>query len=313
MGTQHPFSHHALSEEMHPSQRYAQHRQVVPDQRRNVEVDMVKLKAALIPDVTPFRIFLFASWLFGLFLMNYASAPYTPPDDDIFRYDELQAKADTMTEAQEAERAYVHAYHEMNNANGWFLGAEGKRVLALRTADFEKKKAIYMKLNAERQSLRQEANSVVGIWSQYGLDATRKGFWEAYEKGKDFAKRMTWWDAMFLAIGGGGRDRDTHVLVIILQFVLRIAMNFTLGFIYSFFNFSYNLFYIIADFAPDPASAVTYYFLGVLAAFSMVMSVIIAMYGTIATVVIGGGYALAQNAALEEQRRRELGGRAHRD
>jgi len=247
--------------------------------------------------------------------MNYAPAPYTPPDADVFRYEELQAEADTMVEAQNAEREMYIAYREMNDANGWFMGAEGRQQLAIKTRIFEEKKALYTKHNARRQEVRTEANKVVTIWSKYGLQATRDGFWKAFEKGKEFAKSMTWWDVMFAGFSGS-RDREASFVVIILQWVLRVAMNFTIGFIYSFFNFGYNLFYIIADFAPDPASAFMYYVLAILAAFSMVMSVIIAMYGTIATVVVGGAYAVVSNQALEggaQGQRQRLNQRQHYD
>ena len=77
-------------------------------------------------------------------------------------------------------------------------------------------------------------------------------------QGKDFAKSMTWWDVMFAGFGGRG-SRDESALVLLLQWVLRIAMNFTIGFIYSLVSFLIGLFWIIADFSPNPASAMGFY------------------------------------------------------
>lgn len=266
-----------------------------------MDIDAAKLREALIPDITPFRIGLFATWIIGILMMNNAPAPYTPPPEDLDRYDGLQARADTMVMAIEAEKRFYAANHAMNQAKGFFYNDatyESKR------RNFEEAKAVYTRENAKRQALRDEANKLVGIWSPYGLDATRQGFWNAYEKGKEFAKSMTWWDVMFAGFGGRG-SRDESAVVLILQWVLRIAMNFTIGFIYSLVSFLFNLFWIIADFAPNPASAALFYACGFIAATSMVASILIAMYGTIATVVVGGAYVAQQQSLEGAQARRE--------
>jgi len=200
-----------------------------------------------------------------------------------------------MHSAIKAEKNFFHAYHQMSAAKGMLWNDptfESKNRIYLQA------KEVYERENAVRQGLRREANQLVGIWSEYGLQAARQGFWDAYERGKAFAKQMTWWDVIFAGFGGRG-SRDESAIVLILQWVLRIAMNFTLGFFYSFISFAYNLFWIIADFAPNTASAVTFYGLAVLAAGSIVVSILVAMYGTIATVVIGGVYYAEKNARLE--------------
>lgn len=252
--------------------------------RPQTEIDPAKIRQMLIPDITPFRIGLFCAWALGIFMMNNAPAPYKPPLEDLDRYDELQARADTMIVAIEAEKQYWAAYSQMEAARGFFYNDptyEGKK------RHFQEREAVYLRENAKRQALRDEANKIVGIWSEYGLEATRQGFWKAYEKGKQFAKSMTWWDVMFTAFGASGRGgRDENLVVYLLQWVLRIAMNFTIGFLYSLVSFLINLFWIIADFSPDPTSAVAFYLCGFVAATAMVVSVLVAMYGTIATVVI---------------------------
>lgn len=259
------------------------------------EINPAEIRKMLIPDITPFRIGLFCTWVLGIFMMNNAPAPYKPPLEDLDRYDQLQAQADTMIVAIEAEKAYWAAHSQMNAATGFFYNDptyESKRRL------FLEREAVYKHENAKRQALRDEANQLVGIWSEYGLEATRQGFWNAYEKGKQFAKSMTWWDVMFSAFSGRG-GRDENMVAIMLQWVLRILMNFTIGFFYSLISFLINLFWIIADFSPNPASAITFYMCGFVAACAMVGSILIAMYGTVATVVLGRAYVAAQNQQIE--------------
>merc|ERR1711912_133812 len=138
------------------------------------------------------------------------------------------------------------ASQQMNAAKGFLWNDptyESKRRVFLAAQDK------YRHENGKRQALRDEANQIVGIWSEYGLAAARQGFWDAYEKGKQFAKSMTWWDVIFAGFGGRG-SRDESALVLLFQWVLRIAMNFTIGFFYSFVSFAVNLFWIIADFSP---------------------------------------------------------------
>jgi len=268
--------------------------------RRQVDFDPEEIRKYMIPDITPFRVGLIVTWVLGIFMMNNAPAPYKPPPEDLMRYDELQAQADTMRSAIEAEHAMHHAHQQMYAAKGWFSNdptyPSKKRI-------FDEAMAVYQRENAKRQQLRLEARRTVGIWSSYGLDAARQGFWDAYERGKQFAKSMTWWDVL---LGAGRGSRDESLVITLLSWVLRIAMNFTLGFIYSLVSFLWGLFSIVADFSPDPASAVTFYVLAAIAATSIVATVIFVMYGTIATVVIGGAYVAANNQRLEGAQRERL-------
>ena len=208
-----------------------------------------------VPDITPFRIGLVVLWVCGILIMNNAPAPYQPPLEDLDRYDQLTAQADTMRTAIEAEQTYWIAHRNMQQASGFFYNDptyESKRRVYAQAED------VYLRENAKRLALRKEANALVGIWSQYGFEAARSGFWAAYEKGKSFAKSMTWWDVMFAGFGGRG-SRDESAAVLLLQWVLRIAMNFTIGFLYSLFSFLVGLFWIVADFSPNPASALGFY------------------------------------------------------
>jgi len=275
------------------------------EQRLDIKPD--ELRKMLTPDITPFRIVLFLTWILGIFMMNNAPAPYAPPLEDLDRYDELHARADTMTDAIRAEKHFYQAYHAMSQSKGFFYNDP---TFESKNREYERTKAIYQHENAKREALRKEANQLVGIWSEYGLKAARQGFWDAYEKGKAFAKSMTWWDVIFAGFGGRG-SRDESAVVLILQWVLRIAMNFTIGFFYSFVSFVFNLFWIIADFSPNPASAATFWCLGFIAAGSIVASILIAMYGTIAAVVVGGAYVAVQNQAVEGGRQGERGRLPH--
>ena len=103
----------------------------------------------------------------------------------------------------------------------------------------------------ERNALESEAKAAVGLWSQYGVDEVRERFWKAYESGKDFAKRMTWWDVMF---GVGGRNRDEELLGTLLRWLGQIMMNFTVGLVSALFSFGFALVSstLLAAVTPQP-------------------------------------------------------------
>ena len=80
------------------------------------------------------------------------------------------------------------------------------------------------------------AQAAVGLWSQYGVDEVRDRFLKAYQDGKDFAKRMTFWDFMF---GVGGRDEEAYVTL--LRWLGQIMLNFTVGLCSALVSFGFSL------------------------------------------------------------------------
>ena len=43
-----------------------------------------------------------------------------------------------------------------------------------------------------------DAKSNVGVFSSFGVEEARDMFWRRFSDGKQFAKRQTMWDAMFM-------------------------------------------------------------------------------------------------------------------
>lgn len=51
---------------------------------------------------------------------------------------------------------------------------------------------------SEEQRIIADAKSNVGIFSSFGVEEARDMFWRRFSDGKNFAKRQTMWDAMFM-------------------------------------------------------------------------------------------------------------------
>merc|ERR1719152_469640 len=141
----------------------------------------------------------------------------------------------------------------------------------------------------ERDAITSEAKAAVGIRSQYGVDEVKDRFWKAYQSGKDFAKRMTFWDVM---LGAGGRNRDEELLGTILRWLGQIMMNFTIGLVSALFSFMFSLVSMIWEYKTSYLSGILFFAVAMSAASAMVATFVGGMYATAA----GGVYMLIQNA-----------------
>ena len=51
-------------------------------------------------------------------------------------------------------------------------------------------------LDKEAQRKFSDAKAELGLWSDAGIGEGRKLFWNAFERGKVFGRRQTFWDAL---------------------------------------------------------------------------------------------------------------------
>lgn len=170
---------------------------------------------------------------------------------------------------------------------------------------------IRIKLNTlkqKRDSVLLEGKQAVGAWSVYGIQDLRSAFWQAWEDGKEAARRMTMLDAMFIGIGtmtGNQSDRDNSFLVTLLRILFQFVANLTVGLFTSLVVFIVEAWYIISSYGPSFISRIALFALTIAASGSVVTTAI----GGIVGATVGGVYWLAHNAqrqALQESRNRRL-------
>ena len=93
----------------------------------------------------------------------------------------------------------------------------------------------------------------------------------------------------------------------ILRVLFQILINFSLGLIFALAIFVIGLWSLIQNYQPNPIVAVAFFLCAALAAFSFVVSYLLAIYG----VVAGGLYGVAKlaetnnRARLQQQRRQQ--------
>ena len=254
-------------------------------------------------------------WVFGIIVMLLLAAPYAPSMKEERRYRKYMNKAELVEGMVEAEAQMARANAEVYNAKVWFWRFRSdhrrnvERAMGRQSATRAELKGKY----DERDALRTKAKEQVGIWSHYGFKEVRDLFWSCWESGKAFAKRMTFYDVLF---GAMGRGRDEHILGTILKIVMQMIMNFTLGLCGALVGFTYYLWGVVESYNGDLASSGAFFLLFLLAGISVVAAFLSAMVG-----LAGGSVYMmartamkntqlrdAQRKAYLENRRRQGGG-----
>ena len=140
----------------------------------------------------------------------------------------------------------------------------------------------------ERDALMSDAKASVGVWSAYGVEEVRGLFWDAYQSGKDFAKRMTWWDVL---LGGVGR-RDEELWATLLRWLGQVMMNFTIGLFSALVSFAFSLVSMLWAYKASYLSGLLFFAVAMSGATAMVGLFVGGMYAT----AVGGVYVLAKSA-----------------
>ena len=118
---------------------------------------------------------------------------------------------------------------------------------------------------------------------------------------------VPWVLLAFLSIHAFLTNQHAGVCVRVL---MQVLINFTMGLIMALMIFIFGLWSIIRSYQPSPIVAVAFFLCAACAAFSFVISYLLAIYGAAA----GGLYGVAklaetnQRARLQEQQRRQYVG-----
>ena len=78
----------------------------------------------------------------------------------------------------------------------WRFKPQVRNKVYVKKAKSAKLKWKYEKLDKEAQQKFSDAKAELGLWSDAGVGEGRKLFWSAFERGKVFGRRQTFWDAL---------------------------------------------------------------------------------------------------------------------
>ena len=263
-------------------------------------------------------------WALGLYVLFVARAPYTPTPMEEQTYSELMQQAIFSEDMREAQQDRMAAQRKLDEVHvwGWRWRAPYNELVPPRQQNVDVAESRLRAALRERDALVSDAKASVGLWSSYGVDEVRERFWKAYQEGKDFAKRMTFWDVM---LGAGGRNRDEELLGTMLRWAGQIMMNFTVGarhhvlarapapfdaarppcslrlcaacvpagLFSALISFMFSLVSMIWEYKTSYLSGLLFFFVAMSGASAMVATFVGGMYATAA----GGFYALIQSSA----------------
>jgi len=258
--------------------------------------DEVAIIGRLLPSPGPKTYGFLMWWVLGLYALFYAVAPYQPTIEEEQRYSELMGQAHFSESMRAAQGQLFEAQRGLDEVHvwGWRWRPPYDRLVPEAKRRVMEARQFFDAESRARDELISEAKGSVGLWSPYGVKEVRKRFWDAYQSGKDFAKRMTWWDVL---LGGVGR-RDEEAWVTMMRWIGQIMMNFTVGLLSALVSFCFSLLAMIWEYKASLASGVAFFAVAMSGASAMIAFFIGGMY----TTAVGGVYLVAkqaQNARLE--------------
>ena len=219
------------------------------------------------------------------------------------QYNQIMDTIDLQAEF-DASQNYWQARNAYQATKGWFscdgICTRNKR----RMDEYER---VLQDIRKEGEARMSDAKKMAGLTSEVGVEEMKDSFWQNFMAGKQFAKRQSMWDMMFMAMRSiGRRQRDESTAEWIIKIGMNVLFNFSVGLAMAFVMFVIGLWSIIRSYQPNPVMALFVFVAASCAAFSFVATYLLAIYGAAA----GGVYGLAKIA--ENQQRLQNGGGGQR-
>ena len=111
---------------------------------------------------------------------------------------DVQAEYDASNDFGRADQAY-------RATKGWF-SCDG--LCQRNKKNMEDAKYRLDQIRKEGNVRMSDAKSVAGLFSEVGVGEVQDSFWSYFSAGKQFAKRQSMWDAMFMGMRSMGRDEN---------------------------------------------------------------------------------------------------------
>jgi len=212
-------------------------------------------------------------------------------------YNSIMKTIDLRKEYDASDR-YARAYNAYYASKGWFtcdgLCQRNKQRMVIAEQALKD-------VRAEGNARMSDAKRVAGLFSEVGVEEVKDKFWEYFSSGKQFAKRQSTWDALFMGFRSMGRDES--FVEYGLKLMMQLLINFSLGLIAALFVFVFGLWGIVKSYQPDPLSAAAFFIGAACAAFAFVSTYLFLIYGAAAGSVYGLAKVIESNARLENGRR----------
>jgi|EP01082_Thalassiosira_pseudonana_P014955 hypothetical protein len=202
------------------------------------------------------------------------------------QYNRIMSTIDLQAEYSAASR-YHNAYNNYYQSKGWFsCDAHCNHYKSI----MNQRKHEWDEIKAEGNARMSDAKSVAGLFSEVGVNEVQDSFWEYFQSGKQFAKRQSMWDAMFMGMRSMGRDEN--MMEYLFKMLIQVLINFSMGLLMALVIFIFGLWNIIQTYQPNPLTGLFFFVTAACAAFAFVSTYLFAIYGAAA----GGVYGVVKMA-----------------
>jgi len=201
-------------------------------------------------------------------------------------YNAIMNTIDLKAEFDASQNFYM-ANQAYQASKGWFTCDGLCQRNKIRMEDAQYRLDLIRK---EGQARMSDAKSIAGLFSEVGVGEVQDSFWSYFQSGKQFAKRQSMWDALFMGIGS--MSRDENIIEYGMRVLMNVLMNFSMGLIMALAFFVFGLWSILTSYQPNPLIAVLFFICAACAAFAFVASYLLAIYGAAA----GGVYGILKVA-----------------
>eukprot|EP00793_Prasinoderma_coloniale_P005805 PRCOL_00004279-RA len=243
-------------------------------------------------------------WLVGV-LACYGARGYEPSAAAKEAYAEQMARLDApafVDEYMAVTSNYEAARIDLEAVKVWFWRFRTPYSSLVPPAQREHDAALrdLRGMRKREAAIVSAAKRELGIFSTDGVTESRNAFWQSFEKGKVFAQRQTFWDAVNTVLYS--RQEESWVGFAI-KWMFTIAINFTLGMLGAAIYFAFALWGVVTSYDPNVVTGMLFYVVALFSALSMILFALVALYGT----ATGGAYVVLRTAikqqSLEYQQR----------
>jgi hypothetical protein len=224
------------------------------------------------------------SYLFGVVVLLFFSSGIPLSAEKIRNYHRILDTIDLQAEFDASQR-YWNARNAYLATKGWFFSCDS--TCQRNKARMQDAEAHLAEVRSTGNARMRDAKRTVGVFSSIAAEEIRDSFWQYFDAGKQFAKRRSMWDLLFMSFRSMRRGRDETMLEFALKVLLQVLVNFSMGLMLALVMFVTGLYTLVRSYSGNPVVTVIAFCAASLAAFAFVTTYLMAVYGAAAASVYG--------------------------